>query len=209
MITPAPAARRHLIVGCAAAVVWMAASSALWAQESNLARLRLCAAAIADSVLQGRGLNDTLQLHVAAHPADWLLQEATLEVAQRRGVTVRPWTDDAEPVITLAITAIGVEYRPTDDDDSLERVARIEVSASMPDMATDGATMLARSFSAALLDTFDADRRQDLGTSGYEFARAAMNDAPKRGFWDSIVEPLVVLGSAVVMVVLLFTVRSQ
>jgi hypothetical protein len=203
--------RSHISThGPAALLLLLACAPRLAAQEDNLARLQGCARAVADSVTAGLG-DDTICVSIVNHEAAWLLDQAMVAAATDRHIPVRS-CDSAHPAsISMAITSLGVLYRELDDADRLERLARFEVSATLPATAAPGGNNVRamRIYSVALSDTIDADGTSSLERSGYDFARGAFPPRPGGGFWKKLVEPAVVLGSAVVIVVLLFTVRSK
>ena len=200
-----------LPVGLLAALL-LASAARLAAQEDNLARLQGCARAVADSVTAGLG-HDTICVSIVNHEAAWLLDQAMVAAAGDRHIPVRSCDSLHPAAISMAITSLGVLYRELDDADRVERLARFEVSATLPAEGAGGGagnqTRRMRIYSVALSDTVDADRTSSLERSGYDFARGAFPPPAGGGFWKKLVEPAVVLGSAVVIVVLLFTVRSK
>jgi|GEM_PF-2353667 len=177
------------------------------AQEDNLARLRECARIIADSVAAELG-GDTICVAVVNHQAGWLLDQSIVLATEERKLPLR-LCDSAHPAgATLAITSLGVFYQELDDDDAIERLAQFEVSATLPRRA-GGTGRTVRTYSVGLRDTVAADATSLIERSGYEFARGSFPPSNGGGFWKKLVEPAVVLGATVIMVVLLFTVRSR
>jgi len=187
------------------------------AQPGNLERIEECARVICDSLLSGFPSGAPLCIQVVRHPASWVMEEALLRTAETRGVRIVACDSggaSSEVEITLAVTAIGIEYRAIDPDDSLERDARIEASAILTQRsgASNGglpAGRSLRSYVAARRDTVGADQTSRIEASGYDFAKGNLPTRGSSGIWKKLVEPAVVLGASVVMVILLFTVRSQ
>ena len=180
------------------------------AQPDNLARLQECARAAADSLLEGFAAGDTLCLSVADHPAAWIVEQAVTAVANARRNVIATCGPGDPRSLSVAITAIGVEYRETEDSDSLERNALLSVSALLPGGSRPGGISgrTSRTLSSARADTVATD---DLGVqegAGYPFAKGS-SPASSGGFWSKVVEPAIVLGATAVVVILLFTVRSQ
>lgn len=174
----------------------------------NLERLQECANAVADSVLRLYSTGDTICLEMAGHPAAWMVEGSVLGRAMQRGIGVLPCPAERAGRVTLAVTSIGVAYRLTDDDDLLARDCRLEVHASLPGNGSLGGRS-AHSFAIASTDTVPSDQTSSLEASGYDFAKGTLPQRSGGGFWKKIIEPAVVLGASAVIVILLFTVRSQ
>lgn len=194
----------------------LALAPAATAQPGNLERLEECARAISDSLLGVYGGSNPLCIEVARHPASWVIEEALVRSAESRGVTIAAcdsMSRGAGERITLAITAIGMEYREIDAEDSLARDARIEASAIIQHRpgSSNGAAgeRSVAAFVAVRRDTVGADQTFNIEASGYDFAKGNVPQRGSSGVWKKLVEPAVVLGASVVMVILLFTVRSQ
>ncbi len=179
------------------------------AQEDNLMRLRECARIIADSVAADLG-SDTICVAIVNHQAGWLLDQAVISAGEERKIPIRICDSTHPAEATLAITSLGVFYQELDDDDdAIGRLAQLEVSATLPRRAGGNAGRTVRIYSVALRDTVPADGTSLIERSGYEFARGSFPASNGGGFWKKLVEPAVVLGATVIMVVLLFTVRSR
>jgi hypothetical protein len=184
----------------------------LSAQPDNLQFLQQCARQAGDSLIAGYGAGDTICLSVAAHPATWLLEEAALNAALEHGIYVRHCPERPDNGISIAVRSLGIAYLPLDEPDSVQRIAHLEVSAAMdasPESPTGARRRLTRSISVRRTDTVSADGTSVLEASGYEFARGTLPPRQPSGFWSKIIEPAVILGASAVMVILLFTVRSQ
>jgi len=182
------------------------------AQPDNLERLRSCADEVADSVVHLFAPGDTLCVTVAVHPASWLIDQAMLAVAERRGNVVSSCQENGDVGLGFAINAIGIDYLPVDETDSVERRARLDLAVSLPPLkGTNGSIGRSlRSFSATLTDTVATGMLDIMEGSGYDFARGKRPPPPgSTGFWSKIVEPAIVLGATAVVVILLFSVRSQ
>lgn len=184
------------------------------AQPGNLERLEECAQVISDSLLNRFPVSTPLCIQVARHPAAWVMEEALVRSATARGMRIAACDSGAQSsagTVTLAITAIGMEYRAIDPDDSLERDARIEANAILSPASSGGASgeRSVASYVAVRRDTVGADETTRIEGSGYDFAKGNVPTRSSSGIWKKLVEPAVVLGASVVMVILLFTVRSQ
>lgn len=178
-------------------------------QRSNLEQIQQCARTLADSVLMPFADGDSLRLVVVEHPAGWLIDGQFLEAAADRGLRV---TDSpAAPALTVAVTGLGIEYLETEESDRLLRRASLVLNTIVPAVAgiRGSSSRIAGMFATALVDTIEASQAVALESPGYPFSKGMVVSTASPGFWGKIVEPVVVLGASVVMVILLFTVRSQ
>jgi len=190
-------------------VILLAAALQLHAQPAdNLERLRGCAVSVADSVLAPFAEGDTVCLDIAGHPAAWLVEQSVLGRAMERNIGVVPCPSERGVRIGLAVTAIGIDYGPTDDADLLARYCRLDVGASLP-IAGAANSRMVHTFSVIAGDTVEVDQTSSIEASGYDFARGTIPRQAGGGFWKKIIEPAVVLGASAVIAILLFTVRSQ
>lgn len=189
-------------------IAGVSASTAL-AQRSNLERLQLCARQIADSLLLPFHGGDSLAVTTVDHPGGWLVDGQFIEAAASRGITAVG--GDRVPSVSLAVLGLGVEYRPTEESDRLQRTAAVSVNAivATPVGGSGGSTRTVRDIQVAIVDTIEAEQALGLESPGYPFSKGIVASNGSPGFWEKIVEPVVILGASVVMVILLFTVRSQ
>jgi hypothetical protein len=179
---------------------------------SNLEQLQNLARLLSDSLLTGYTRHDTFCLRVAEHPAAWIVEQSMLAAAEKQGFRMGDCDSSLRRRIALAITSIRVTYRPLEDADSIERVAELSVDATLPEHGSGTTGFLGelhRPLTASVTDTVAIGDTVSIANPGYEFARASLPSGSKPGFWDKIIEPAVVLGASAVIVILLFTVRSQ
>lgn len=192
-----------------------AAPAATWAAMpagTNLDRLAACARMVSDSVLARFQPGDTVCLRVADHPASWLIDQAALASAEARGVHIVTCDGVERSEIVIAVTSIGIEYLDLDDDpDGLARSCHVSCGATLAARQAAGAPLVrsALELTGHTSDTVSSADLLMLEESGYPFTKGARPDPGSGGFWSKVVEPAVILGASAVMVILLFTVRSQ
>ncbi len=139
----------------------------------------------------------TIHLSCSEHPARWLVQQNVGRVLTQAGITF----DTKAPTLHLGLADCAVRYMQASDRDSLQRIARVEIRASLQgqpleDIIVQSTDLVARS-EVVLLEN-----------PKYEFSSSVVPPAP-RSTWDDIVEPLVILAAVATSVIVLFTVRSQ
>jgi hypothetical protein len=206
-----PGGNRHLLSGVfILSLLWVLLPCRLGAQTDNLERLRQSARLLSDSLLATRGIStDTICLNVVRHPASWLLDEGMIASATSRGIPVATCDSGVGDGLTMAITAIGVSYGEIDDDELLARETRLEVTALVPPQWGGANGRVATHYAIVQRDTVRGDQTSLLEATGYDFVRGTLPSRQGSGFWKKVVEPAVVIGASVVLVILLFTVRSQ
>jgi hypothetical protein len=188
-------------------LLWIAVPAGLAAQQDNLDRLRNVASALSDSLLAGYTPTDTICAFVVGHDGAWIMDQAIVSTVELRKLASRRCDGIGGGSTVVAITALGVEYREVDDQDLLERDVSMEITATLPGSSSGARSV--RAYAAHAIDTVNAERTSLLEASGYPFTKGIGPARAGGGFWKKIVEPAVVLAASAVIVVLLFTVRSQ
>ena len=192
---------------CALAIAAPGATAATPGPATNLERLEAAAAALADSLITGIASSDSLCLSLVPHDAAWLVERAIVDRAASRGVSIRRCESFDPRRVDVAITSLGVLYRETDDG-ALERVTSMQWSVSAA-VAHLGGQLARFEYATENVDTVEATDTTSLATSGYPFTSGIAVAHDSGGFWKRIVEPAVILAASAIVVILLFTVRSQ
>lgn len=182
-------------------------------QATNLERLQTCAEVVGDSLLMSMSNNESqeLCLRVVDHPASWIVDQSMIRKATERGFSVLPCKPPFPNDVLVAITNIGVRYFELDDQDYLRREVKLGLSASLPKQNGPGSAIqrVTETREIVLHDTIEAVQAPFLESPAYTFTVGAKIHRNTSNFWSKVVEPAVVIGSTVVMVILLFTTRSQ
>lgn len=175
---------------------------------SNLERLSLASRAIADSIYSASGLPDTLCLKMIAHPGDWIVEQGFMSSAESLGrVTIR-CTPPYRGEVLIAITDIRVVYVDFGDEDVFRRDVTVDLALSLPRIQGDKELRSTKQVASTIADTISRSGAEDLATREYAFTLPRYNEQRSTSFWKKIAEPVLVLGTTVTMVVLLFTTRS-
>ncbi len=145
---------------------------------------------------------DSIVCSIKEHPAGWLVTARLAEYCPK--IHLRTPTVSTG---TLGITSFGVRYeRLSEYDDSLRRICAVAFAGTFirqsGEVTAFPATTITHSDVIALSDVTSAE------AGGYDFSRGAI-PARESGFMSDIVEPLVIISTAALTVLLLFTVRSQ
>lgn len=182
-------------------------------QTTNLERLQECAAVLGDSLLADLSGNDSRDIcvRVVDHPASWIVEQTMIRLLEDRGFTRVPCTPLPPNDLLVAITNIGVRYVELEDPDFFRREVKLGLSASVPKRSGASAALhhVTETREVVLLDTIEADQTSMVEAPGYSFTTGTTIRHNRSNIWSKLVEPAVVVGSTVVMVILLFTTRSQ
>ena len=181
-------------------------------QVTNLEQLQRCATVVTDTLFARASTPEDLCVRVVSHPADWILDQAAIDLASERGIPLvackAPYTNE----LLIAITDIGVRYVELDDEDYYRREVRLSVSASVPVAGGSPGVKLKRKTEQVdyvLHDTIEGGTISEIESPGYNFTTGTTIQINRSSFWKSVAEPAIIVGTSVVMVVLLFTTRSQ
>jgi hypothetical protein len=148
---------------------------------------------------------DTAQLKIKSHPADWLLESHILEAYAF--TSWRTEADKEHTQLNINIRNCGVQlFNHPESQDSLLRT--VEVSFSAQAVSSIGVINSLGTITHQYSDVLARVDVLQVQNTPHIFAVAQVPEA-ERGFFDEVIEPLVVAGALVVTVVLLFTVRSQ
>jgi len=190
----------------ASLLLLLVVSAAAWSQPTNLDLVRDCTRSIADSALLLAAV-PTICYTVAQHPAAWLIEEAMVQTAEHRGNALRDCSDGQAAAITLAFTELHVLYRSGEASGTIVRECRVAVAVLAAPYGTEPQQQ--REFTAIRSDTLAATAVPLIEQPGYEYLRGVRLAPSGSNFWDTVLEPAIVLGAAAVSVILLFTVRSN
>ncbi len=178
----------------------------------NVTELRMALNRLGDSLLGHFQRGDSIALEVVAPDGAWLVMQELVDAAERRGVMVLPVGSVGVPSLTASVGALAVRYGRTSEPDSLERVVTVSLNAVVPTGRagpSEKGYLVSRLFSTSQTDTVAVADTSFIESGGFAFSHGRPPDVASGGFWSRIVEPVVVIGSAAIMVILLFSVRSQ
>lgn len=180
-------------------------------QSTNLQRIAEGMEIAAGRVFDRPEMPDTICMNVVDHPAGWLLHQAFLRYASETGMTATRCTPPYSGEVLAAITRIRIDLVEIDDETLYRREVLLELAFSLP--RRGGASDLEERYTTVeevhLNDTVERSGSEELADEAYQFTQPRYIASNSTSFWKRIAEPAVVLGTTVVMVVLLFTTRSQ
>lgn len=150
---------------------------------------------------------DSLDISLQHHAAAWLVAARITEHCPKIRLKIHAEHSALYSAGTLGITSFGVRYeRLPDSNDSLRRICTVAFAGTFTrpsgELAALPATTAIRADIIAESDVTAAE------SGGYDFSRAAV-PPPQGGFISEILEPLVIVSTAALTVLLLFSVRSQ
>ncbi len=152
---------------------------------------------------------DKLALIISDHPAKLFLKKRITNCLTIEQVDIydKKAEIDSTGKIEIWIDSIGVNYYKTaGDKKNLKREIFVQFSAALTDIS--GKVINLPLHTGTYSDNIPRALLKQVEASPYEFAQ---NKAPEEehSFFDSILEPAIVVTSAIVVIIILFTVRSN
>lgn len=176
----------------------------------NLTILQQRMRAVADSVLAMNALQagGSIRAEIQPPAIAWYLEQQVIDAARGAGL-IYSAAAEARYDLRIGIEHAGVAYEDMRRTWLLggqvtDRVISLRGTARLTD-AGQGTVLEARHFATAVRDTVPAVTLDQLETPGIPATRGVR---PGSGFFSSLVEPIVMIGSIAVAIYLLFTVRS-
>lgn len=177
---------------------------------TNLDVMRSLAGNIAGGVFRDSDLRDVIEIEISVLPKEssWYIEGSILENLKNSSIV--PNVSGAAPLLfEFGLTDASVEYSNVRRDwffgsRIVDRTIRLRLATRVVDR---------RSGSIVLTDEFADSRTDTIGLSEIRLVEnpnipITKGKLPQQGFFSNIAEPLVVIGSIAVAVLLLFNVRS-
>jgi hypothetical protein len=151
---------------------------------------------------------DSLRLQIRPHPADWLIEQHIVSHAAKSEIRVftgEETTTDL-PLLNPAIRSINIDYsNHSENDDLVVRSIAVDI-AGIIEYRGQELDICRNVYS--LRDTLSRSNAQLYSQTPYDFAKGTIPEPPE-SFLDKYIVPVVVVSSAAVTALLLFTVRSK
>lgn len=165
---------------------------------------RLCTDSLIHDIHAAPPHTITLSQHPAAERLQHMIARHTTLPVQ---ITSSAITNQSSAVLHVFVGDYAIRYYlHTGDTDSLVREARLWLAAMAT--ATTGSHQHHPQYTASLRDTIARSDIPFVESRQYAYARAPVPDTPP-GLYSDVVEPLLIISSAIITTILLFTVRSQ
>ncbi|OGU15584.1 MAG: hypothetical protein A2X61_03240 [Ignavibacteria bacterium GWB2_35_12] len=150
---------------------------------------------------------EIIRLEITSHPARWLLMDKLLrELAHDSCAISNDSTKNVSCSYEININNILVKYLKNNlSQDSLDREIVVHISASR--LNNDKIVPL-EEFKSSFTDRIARDNVVSVDSKQYDFASSPV-PLREKTFFEEIVQPVILIASTVVAVVLLFTVRSN
>lgn len=175
--------------------------------EPNIAILRELAIKAGYALLENQGLNsgDTISIEIVPGQEGIFIKSGIASAAYSKGVIVKDSASNAVNV-KIVINRIGVEYRNIESErDSVERLLICSISglSKKTGIVTPIPDLLYMH-----RDTLGRSEILNIESKSYAFAHSEV-PPPQPSFIRSVAEPVLLITSALVTVILLFTLRSN
>jgi len=164
----------------------------------SLATTDICNSLIADKI------NKT-NIDFTPHSATWLIKQTLVKTAEKFGITLK--SNNKQLTTTeISIKHCFVKYQPiSNSDDSLTRICSVDISGitNLPNGTIKSLKINKYTFT----DKVSKDNLVNISDTQYDFLNPII-PIKQKSFFEKITEPLIIVTSAVLVVVLFFTVRS-
>ena len=135
---------------------------------------------------------------------NWLLTEHLLQNNKIKLLTPQSQNKETFPLIEIHTKELKIQYSLHENSDSLVRTGKIELTAFLK---TKDKTEIIDSLNFVFEDEISCSD-VDFIKGKYPFTNPKIPER-EQTFWENIVEPVVVITTAIITLVLLFTVRSN
>jgi len=146
------------------------------------------------------------KLNINHHPAAWLVKELIIKEAAKRNIAFS--TDDSlTSRVDISINDLRVSFDNfSEDDDSLIRKVSINLSGVVS--SNNHQITPIPNFIFTYSDKVSRNDLPLIQSPQHDFANSQVPSVPK-SFFREIAEPFIIISSAALVVILLFTVRSN
>jgi hypothetical protein len=142
-----------------------------------------------------------------AHSAEWLVKQKILDFATKAGITLISDSNFKNSInIEILVKKEDISFSNNiNDREILERIASVSLSAIIT--YPDGKIVSLDEKSVTYNDKLSRETVDFVQSREYGFARASV-PAKELTIFEEFAEPIIIIGSAILTVVLLFTIRS-
>ncbi len=183
-------------------------------QPTNVEQLQKIIRTVVEKVVQESAFQPEQCLRVKNMKDEnsWLIDQSTFDILVAHKIrVVTAEAGDSTAVdgrLEIFTISLGVRYSPVFRDGlfgEAKTSRTVEGKFSTSVVWKNGTVPLAKTYAEAITDTIDVS---DLPSVEHPTYRAARGEPPASGFFDSLLEPLIIIGTLAIAVYLLFTVRS-
>ena len=190
------------------------AQSVSASSTTNVEQLQRIVRTTVEKVVQAAGFQPGVRLRIRSMQDEnsWLVDQSIQEVLISHGITVimdnHGDSAGVEGYLDIIPVHLGVRYLPAFRDGLFgtayaPRIVEGKFATSV--VWKNGTVHSATTYTEAVTDTIAVSVLASIEHPTY---RAARGEPPASGFLDSLLEPIVIIGTLAVAVYLLFTVRS-
>ena len=152
---------------------------------------------------------DTACIRITPHPAKWLILNKIISEGKTNKLqflNADSTKNCNEPLLEISIKDLSVKYSLNSDRDSLDRELNVNICGNMKN--SNGTLEVIPDFKAVYYDKISRNDIDYVKSIQYEFSNSQVPPV-ERTFFEEVTEPIILVASAAVTVLLLFTVRSK
>jgi hypothetical protein len=148
---------------------------------------------------------DSIYININDNPSADYIRQSIFEGFKKKNICITSLRDDKSNVLNIIIKDVDVRYGLyKGSKDSVSRNIKVEMGGTYQN--NTGQLLVIESKIESFNDVIARDDIDNI-KSFHKFANARVPEVPKTLF-EEITEPLIIVTSAIIVVVLLFTVRS-
>lgn len=200
--------KRYFIIGLISFLyIFFSAESELIAAEKNHVIIDSIAQNAAESLISyvKSGIKDSVYFAIAECPAQRYFYQKLIDYSGKNNILVSA-NSSQNISIDLLIEKFGVTYSNLDSDrDLIVRKFECKITGFLK---SGSSITPIKSFEENRIDTVFRDELPFLESNMYPFAKSEIPQPPK-SFFHQIAEPAIIITSALLTVILLFTLRSE
>lgn len=150
----------------------------------------------------------SIDINLNSHPAENFLKRNIVQAFAEKGIEVYQFNNDNKDreSLTLTVKEVTVKYQNNSRNDQVNRIFYISISGFIRDK--DQKLLSIPKSSIIHQDSIDWKDLDEVENSPFDFAKSPRPER-KESFFKKIAEPVIIIGSALITLILLFTIRSN
>lgn len=170
--------------------------------ETNIAGLQRICSLVSDSALKSFDKSNGC-IKVKSSDASWLLESSLLNNAEKYNIKLKI-CDSINTSIYAVLRDCKVVYEEINQD-SLRRKIIIDADFIINNLNQS----LSRNIRKEAQDTINVRYLPQIESNEQQISKGISYHSSSSNFWDKVLEPAIILGSAALIIILFFTVRSK
>lgn len=150
----------------------------------------------------------SIDINLNSHPAENFLKRNIIQAFAEKGIEVYQFNHDNKDreSLTLNVKEVAVKYQANSKNEQVNRIFYISISGFIRDK--EQKLLSIPDFSNKFVDSVNWKDLDEVENSPFDFAKSPRPER-KESIFKKIAEPVIIIGSALITLILLFTIRSN